>query len=198
MLLPEIIRDLRLTARGLKILPRTPSSFTPLLDGRSLTLGLNAQSNRSEISKFSRRDADAYPRYNQLLERVPDATLNLGNHRGNRLQGLEDYRAVMPQVGERARVLLDTGHLLSVGEDVLAFAEAFADRVGLVHLRDQRGEKPVPFGQGDLPCEPLLRLLGDAGYDGYLVVELEQVDWAAPQEALVASRECVEEVLNRL
>ena len=70
LLLPEIIRDLRLKHCGLKILPRSPSSFTPLLDGRSLTLGPNAQQNRSEISKFSQKDANAYPRYNALLERV--------------------------------------------------------------------------------------------------------------------------------
>jgi len=70
LLLPEIIRDLRLKAHGLKILPRNPSSFTPLLDGRSLTLGPDARANRSEISKFSRKDADAFPRYNALLERV--------------------------------------------------------------------------------------------------------------------------------
>ncbi len=70
LLLPEIMRDLRLSHYGLKILPRTPSSFTPLLDGRSLTLGPDAQMVRQEISKFSRKDADAYPKYNHLLEQV--------------------------------------------------------------------------------------------------------------------------------
>jgi phytoene dehydrogenase-like protein len=70
LLLPQIIRDLRLKYYGLNILPRTPSSFTPLLDGRSLTLGPDAQLNRREISKFSQRDANAYPKYNALLERV--------------------------------------------------------------------------------------------------------------------------------
>ena len=70
LLLPEIIRDLRLKPNGLSILPRTPSSFTPLPDGRSLTLGPDAQLCRSEISKFSTKDANAWPKYNELLERV--------------------------------------------------------------------------------------------------------------------------------
>ena len=70
LLLPEIIRDLRLKANGLAILPRSPSSFTPLPDGRSLTLGPDARLCRNEISKFSTKDADAWPKYNQLLERV--------------------------------------------------------------------------------------------------------------------------------
>lgn len=70
LFLPEIIRELRLKQYGLNILPRTPSSFTPLLDGRSLLLGPDMPSNQKEISKFSRRDAEQYPKYNALLERV--------------------------------------------------------------------------------------------------------------------------------
>ncbi|QDT01424.1 phytoene desaturase family protein [Adhaeretor mobilis] len=69
----QIIRELALTENGLKILPRTPSSFTPLPDGRSLTLGPDAAMCEREISKFSMRDATAYPRYNELLSRVAAA-----------------------------------------------------------------------------------------------------------------------------
>ena len=65
-----IIRELRLKEYGLEILPRNPSSFTPLPDGRSLTLGPDEALVQREISKFSMRDAVAYPRYNALLERV--------------------------------------------------------------------------------------------------------------------------------
>jgi phytoene dehydrogenase-like protein len=66
----SIIRELRLKEYGLKILPRSPSSFTPLPDGRSLTMGPDAALNQREIGKFSMRDAAAYPRYEALLERV--------------------------------------------------------------------------------------------------------------------------------
>ena len=70
LFLPQITRDLRLKQYGLEVLPRNPSSFTPLLDGRSLTLGPDMVASQREISKFSRRDAAAYPKYNALLERV--------------------------------------------------------------------------------------------------------------------------------
>lgn len=133
---------------------------------------------------------------NSLLERLPQIQLNLGNQLGNRLQSVDDYKAVMPELDERARVLVDTGHLLTAGENVLAFAEAFAERIGLVHLRDQQGEKPVPFGEGELPFFELLALLKDADYSGDLVIELEQVDWAQPRAALVAAREYVEGLLG--
>ena len=46
----QIMADLRLAENGLKILRRNPSSFTPLLDGRSLTLGPDMASNQQEIS----------------------------------------------------------------------------------------------------------------------------------------------------
>jgi phytoene dehydrogenase-like protein len=66
----SIIQDLTLKEYGLRILPRSPSSFTPLPDGRSLMMGPDAALNQREIGKFSMRDAAAYPRYEALLERV--------------------------------------------------------------------------------------------------------------------------------
>ncbi len=73
LFLPEIIRELELARHGLEILPRDPSSFTPLLDGRHLLLGHDELSNRREIAKFSTRDAEAFPKYEALLNRVADA-----------------------------------------------------------------------------------------------------------------------------
>jgi phytoene dehydrogenase-like protein len=72
LLLPEIMRDLRLRSYGLEILPRNPSSFTPLLDGRSLLMGPDVRATRAEIAKFSKRDAEAYPRYVSLLARTAE------------------------------------------------------------------------------------------------------------------------------
>jgi phytoene dehydrogenase-like protein len=65
-----IVRDLKLDAYGYQVLARDPSSFTPLPDGRSLLMGPDADLTRQEIAKFSRRDAERYPRYEAMLERV--------------------------------------------------------------------------------------------------------------------------------
>ncbi len=70
LFLPSIIRELRLEQHGLRILPRSPSSFTPLPDGRSLLMGPEPGLNQREIAKFSEKDAEAYPRYEALLEKV--------------------------------------------------------------------------------------------------------------------------------
>ena len=70
LFLPSIIKDLRLHDYGLTILPRNPSSFTPTLDGRSLLMGPDKNRTRAEIAKFSESDAEAYPRYEALLEKT--------------------------------------------------------------------------------------------------------------------------------
>jgi phytoene dehydrogenase-like protein len=68
----EIIRDLRLAEHGFAVLERNPSSFSPFADGRYLLLGPDAALNRREIAKFSTRDAENYPKYEAMLERVAD------------------------------------------------------------------------------------------------------------------------------
>jgi phytoene dehydrogenase-like protein len=67
-----IVRDLRLAGYGYQVLARDPSSFTPFPDGRSLLMGPDADLTRKEIAKFSVRDAERYPHYEAMLERVAD------------------------------------------------------------------------------------------------------------------------------
>jgi phytoene dehydrogenase-like protein len=65
-----IVRDLKLASYGYEVLARDPSSFTPFPDGRSLMMGADADLTRREIAKFSVRDAERYPYYEAMLERV--------------------------------------------------------------------------------------------------------------------------------
>ncbi len=67
---PEIIRDLHLKDYGFELLERSPSSFSPFLDGRYLMLGPDHDLTLREIAKFSHKDAENYPRYEAMLERV--------------------------------------------------------------------------------------------------------------------------------
>src|ERR671933_1086476 len=68
-----IVRDLNLPAYGYEVLARNPSSFTPFPDGRSLLMGPDAELTRREIAEFSARDAERYPHYEAMLERVAAA-----------------------------------------------------------------------------------------------------------------------------
>ncbi|GAB2273740.1 hypothetical protein Dimus_008519 [Dionaea muscipula] len=67
LLRPTVIKELELERHGLKLLKRNPSSFTPCIDGRYLLLGPSKDLNHSEISKFSKQDADAFPRLSSFL-----------------------------------------------------------------------------------------------------------------------------------
>ncbi|HEY1655087.1 MAG TPA: NAD(P)/FAD-dependent oxidoreductase [Candidatus Tumulicola sp.] len=67
---PEIIADLHLRDYGFEPIERDPASFSPFLDGRFLMLGTGSSKDVEEISKFSKRDAERYPHYEAMLERV--------------------------------------------------------------------------------------------------------------------------------
>ncbi|MBI5067537.1 MAG: NAD(P)/FAD-dependent oxidoreductase [Deltaproteobacteria bacterium] len=73
LLRPEIERDLELARHGYRLLPRNPSSFTPLPGGRSLLMGPDPELNRSQVSKFSTRDAARLPEYEAMLLRIATA-----------------------------------------------------------------------------------------------------------------------------
>ena len=70
LLNPKIIRDLDLPRHGLNIVPRKLGNFLPLEDGRSLKFG--AGRTKSEVAKFSVRDAERLDGYSSRLDRLAD------------------------------------------------------------------------------------------------------------------------------
>jgi phytoene dehydrogenase-like protein len=72
LLNPQVIRDLKLVERGLRIVERPFSNFVPLLDGRSLKFGGDLAATQAEVAKFSARDAQALPGYYAQLDRLAD------------------------------------------------------------------------------------------------------------------------------
>lgn len=105
---PEIIRELRLGDYGFEMLPREPSSFTPFPSGEYLFLGSDAELNRREIAKFSRRDAEAYVRYEEMLGRMVEVIEpTLDRPPPNPLAGISSPRELlsMLRLGRGARRL---------------------------------------------------------------------------------------------
>ncbi|MEO8459437.1 MAG: NAD(P)/FAD-dependent oxidoreductase [Dokdonella sp.] len=70
LLQPQVIRDLDLHAHGLRIVERRLNNFLPLPDGEHLAIG--AGLTQEQIAKFSRRDAERLPAYEQRLEAIAD------------------------------------------------------------------------------------------------------------------------------
>jgi phytoene dehydrogenase-like protein len=69
LLPPALIRDLRLASHGYHVFPQGPY-FAPRADGRYLSLPDQPAARRSQIAKFSERDATAYESYQDHLARL--------------------------------------------------------------------------------------------------------------------------------
>ncbi|HET9031337.1 MAG TPA: NAD(P)/FAD-dependent oxidoreductase [Dokdonella sp.] len=70
LLQPKVIQDLDLHAHGLRIVERKLGNFLPLPDGDSLRVGGGIT--QAEVARFSKRDAERLPEYEQRLEAIAD------------------------------------------------------------------------------------------------------------------------------
>ena len=116
------------------------------------------------------------------------------HHMGTVVQSSEETDRMMANTDpDYVFLCYDTGHFTFAGEDPLAMLKKYVDRVGHVHLKDMRlsvveevrknnwsfltavrnGAFTVP-GDGDVDFDPVFKVLDDAGYQGWLLVEAEQ------------------------
>jgi phytoene dehydrogenase-like protein len=106
MLRPQIWRDMRLRERGLTVSQSGPS-LNVFPDGRSFTLHAETREAVEEISRMSRKDADAFPRFERHFKEVAKALIPLYDRRAfdPRLAHAEDLReaAVAGWLGFRNR-----------------------------------------------------------------------------------------------
>jgi phytoene dehydrogenase-like protein len=70
LLQPKVVRDLDLHRFGYAVDAKDPAFFSPFPDGRHMFLWQDPARTFAELAKFSRRDAEAYPRYEAHLERL--------------------------------------------------------------------------------------------------------------------------------
>src|SRR5690242_9419997 len=66
----RIIRELNLSAYGYQVYAKGPAFFTPFPDGRHLTMWQDRARTCEEIAKFSRKDAETYPKYEDFVEKL--------------------------------------------------------------------------------------------------------------------------------
>jgi phytoene dehydrogenase-like protein len=70
LLQDRIIRELDLPRHGYRVDAKDPSFFSVFPDGRYLFFWQDEQKTLAEIAKFSRKDAEAFPKYEAYLERL--------------------------------------------------------------------------------------------------------------------------------
>lgn len=116
------------------------------------------------------------------------------HHMGTVIQTLEETEKMLANTNpEYVYLCFDTGHFTFAGEDPLPVLKKYVNRVGHVHLKDMRlkvvdevrnnnysflkavrsGAFTVP-GSGDIDFKPILKVLDDANYEGWLLIEAEQ------------------------
>ena len=137
------------------------------------------------------------------------------HHMGTGVQTVEEIDYLMDNTDPNLVFLLfDTGHLTFAGIDYVPVLQKNIKRIRHVHLKDMRlavyedvkakdmcfldavrsGVFTVP-GNGDVDFKPLVKVLEDAGYEGWVVVEAEQDPAKAnPFEYAVKARKYIAEV----
>ncbi|WP_018912765.1 myo-inosose-2 dehydratase [Thiomonas sp. FB-6] len=115
------------------------------------------------------------------------------HHVGTIIETPQDVLRLLECTGEAVGLTFDSGHAAFGGADPAVLLRELAPRVAHVHFKDVRpavlhqtraadksfldavlaGAFTVP-GDGAIAFEPLLTLLGQAGYEGWIVVEAEQ------------------------
>jgi phytoene dehydrogenase-like protein len=120
LLPPTIINDLELDRRGYKIYPMGPY-YQAFPEGGSIKLYADdAQRNHEEVSKWSKKDADAMPRWDAWLAGLADVLgpllltvpPNLGSHRPRDLA--ETLRLAWRNRGLDVRTLADVTRLMTM------------------------------------------------------------------------------------
>ena len=70
LLQEKVIRDLELEKYGYKVDAKDPAFFSPFPDGRCMFMWQDAAKTLDEISKFSKKDAERFPAYEEHLEKL--------------------------------------------------------------------------------------------------------------------------------
>lgn len=119
--------------------------------------------------------------------------LTFHHHMGTGVETERELDLTMANTGESVGLLIDTGHLLFAGGDILAVIERHGHRVNHVHAKDIRSEVldavdrekdsfldcvlrgvfTVP-GDGMIDYHAVLQALADKEFQGWVIVEAEQ------------------------
>ncbi|MEB5685944.1 myo-inosose-2 dehydratase [Mammaliicoccus lentus] len=128
------------------------------------------------------------------LAHEKDMEIVYHHHMGTGIQTTEEIDELMERTNkDNVSLLFDTGHLVVSGEDPIEIFKKYEDRIKHIHFKDVRqeiteavdkdnqcfldgvrkGMFTVP-GDGVIDFEPILNLIYQSNYSGWIVVEAEQ------------------------
>lgn len=149
----------------------------------------------------------------ELGKRTADIGIPLGyhHHMGSLGEAPDEIERVLAAVDPRfVKLQLDVAHYLQGGGDPVTAIRKYGSEILFIHLKDvesrtpRAGENPprpyrfVELGRGRVDLPGVMRALGDVGFQGWTVIELDAVPDRAssPKEAAELNRRYVTERLG--
>jgi inosose dehydratase len=146
---------------------------------------------------------DDYRYLGGLLTDLGKRTADLGvplvyhNHMGAFGEAPDDVARILDAADPRVvHFLLDTAHYQQAGGDPAAAIRRHGSRIRLLHLKDLAGKRFVELGKGSVDFKAVFAALDEIQFDGWGVVELDQVPDNAntPKESGAMARRYLEGV----
>ena len=144
-------------------------------------------------------EPDDYRRMGRLLTEIGRRTSDLGiplgyhNHMGNLGQAPDEVARVLDAADARyVKLELDIAHYQAAGGDPVAAVTQHAGRLLFVHVKDLQRPRPggasnsyrfVEIGNGSVNVLGVLHALAKVGFDGWAIVELDEVTDASKTPA---------------
>ena len=199
-----------LKAMGAKVIGASEQSYS--VQGQMYTpvFGHKYEMNDEEWDTF----CTGMNKLGKIAKEEYGIALTFHHHMGTVVQSLAEVDRMMENTDpEYVSLLFDTGHFTYCGEDPLEVVKKYVHRIKHVHLKDIRpevveqvkkenmsflagvraGAFTIP-GDGCINYDPIFKVLEDAGYEGYMVVEAEQDPAKAnPLEYAIRARKFIAE-----
>ena len=105
----------------------------------------------------------------------------------------EDLAEVLRRVGaENLHCVLDLGQMSVFGETVSAFFDRLPDHIRVIHMMDGLPSAHLSFGDGILPLEKYYDEILDFGYQGKIVLEINDRRYLPDPHA--ALKQCIDRI----
>ena len=199
-----------LKAMGAKVIGASEQSYSVQGQMDTPIFGHKYEMNDEEWDTF----CTGMNKLGKIAKEEYDIALTFHHHMGTVVQSLAEVDRMMENTDpEYVSLLFDTGHFTYCGEDPLEVVKKYVHRIKHVHLKDIRpevveqvkkenmsflagvraGAFTIP-GDGCINYDPIFKVLEDAGYEGYMVVEAEQDPAKAnPLEYAIRARKFIAE-----